>query len=270
MAAAAHQLMWMAAMAELPSPQALLGNPASPDAGPDAADGTLVLGSLRVRPAAERRWSGDGWLLWRQGVSTPRGILPPPSYGASQGGVVLRYHLAPASQFKPTLYLRATGAADGSGEADSAFGFSARPIEGLPVILAAEARVSRFSGGATRVRPAVMMVTELAPQPMPFAMRAEMYAAAGYVGGYAATAFVDGQLRVDHHIATIGPTEIRAGGGSWGGAQQGAGRLDVGPTASVKVSSGQLGARLGVDWRFHVAGDAAPSSGPAMTLAAGF
>ena len=115
-----------------------------------------------------------------------------------------------------------------------------------------------------------MMVTELAPQPMPFAMRAEMYAAAGYVGGYGATAFVDGQLRVDHHVATIGPTEIRAGGGAWGGAQQGAGRLDIGPTASVKVSGGQLGARLGVDWRFRVAGDAAPRSGPAMTLAAGF
>ena len=93
---------------------------------------------------------------------------------------------------------------------------------------------------------------------------------AGYVGGYAATAFVDGQLRVDRPIATIGPTEIRAGGGAWGGAQQGANRLDVGPTASVKVSSGQIGARLGVDWRFRVVGDAAPSSGPAMTLAAGF
>ena len=270
MAAAAHQLMWMAAMAELPSPQALLGADAGPDAGPDAGGGALVLGSMRVSPAAERRWSGDGWLLWRRGGSTPHGSLPPPSYGASQGGMVLRYRLAPSSPFKPTLYLRATGAADGSGEADSAFGFSARPIEGLPVILAAEARVSRFSGGGTRLRPAVMMVTELAPQPMPFAMRAEMYAAAGYVGGYAATAFVDGQLRVDRPIATIGPTEIRAGGGAWGGAQQGANRLDVGPTASVKVSSGQIGARLGVDWRFRVVGDAAPSSGPAMTLAAGF
>jgi hypothetical protein len=32
----------------------------------------------------------------------------------------------------------------------------------------------------------------------------------------------------------------------------------------------RAGARLGVDWRFRVAGDAAPSSGPAVTLSAGF
>ena len=97
-----------------------------------------------------------------------------------------------------------------------------------------------------------------------------MYAAAGYVGGYAATAFVDGQLRVDHHIATIGPTEIRAGGGVWGGAQQGASRVDVGPTASIGLASGHAAARLRFDWRMRVAGDAAPTSGPAVTIAAGF
>ena len=245
-------------MAGLPSPQSLLRDG---DALPDLA---------RVRAGAERRWSGDGWLMWRQGGAAPVHGLAPPTYGASQGGAVLRYRLAAASALQPTLYLRVTGAMDGSGEADSAFGFSARPIAGLPLTAAVEARVSRFSNGSTHLRPAAMVITELEPQPMPFAMRAEIYGAAGYVGGPGATAFVDGQLRVDHHVATVGPSEIRAGGGVWGGAQQGASRVDVGPTASIGLASGHAAARLRFDWRMRVAGDAAPTSGPAVTIAAGF
>lgn len=56
-----------------------------------------------------------------------------------------------------------------------------------------------------------------------------------------------------------------------GGAQKGAARLDVGPAASAAVGLGESGgARLAVDWRFRVAGSAAPKSGPALTLSAGF
>ncbi len=262
--AAANQLLWMAAMAGLPSPQALLGN------GGGSGGGDIIPDLARVRVAGERRWSGDGWLMWRQGGAAPAGGLAPPVYGASQGGLVLRYRLAPSSALQPTLYMRVTGALDGSGQADSAFGFSARPIAGLPLIAAVEGRVSRFSNGTTHLRPAAMVVTELTPQPMPFALRAETYAAAGYVGGPGATAFVDGQLRVDHHVASFGPSEIRAGGGMWGGAQAGAGRLDIGPTATVRLAGDHYAARLGLDWRLRVAGDALPTSGPAMTLSAGF
>ncbi len=260
--AAASQLLWMAAMAGLPSPQALLGKGAgTADVVPDLA---------RVRSGGERRWSGDGWLMWREGGAIARNGVTAPTYGASQGGVVLRYRLAPSSALQPTAYLRVTGAMDNSGQADSAFGFSARPIGALPLIAAVEGRVSRFSNGSIHLRPAAMVITELTPQPLPFAMRAEIYGAAGYVGGPGATGFVDGQLRLDHHLATVGPTEIRAGGGLWGGAQQGASRLDVGPTATVRVAGEHFGARLGFDWRLRVAGDAAPTSGPAVTLSAGF
>jgi hypothetical protein len=261
--AAAQQLLWMAAMAELPSPQALLGGA--------EMDKLIATGLPQARAQEPRRWSGDGWLMWRRGGDgAPPSGFAPPSYGASQGGVVLRYRLAPSSPFKPTLYLRGTGAMDGSGETDSAFGFSVRPIPRLPLIAAVEARATRYASGITRVRPAAMVVTELVPQPLPFAMRAEIYGSAGYVGGPGATAFVDGQMRVDHHIAMVGPSELRAGAGAWGGAQVGASRLDIGPTATLGVFGGHMGARLGVDWRFRVVGNAAPTSGPALTLSAGF
>jgi len=61
------------------------------------------------------------------------------------------------------------------------------------------------------------------------------------------------------------------GGGVWGGAQKGAARLDIGPSATMTIGLGEsAAARLGLDWRFRVAGDAAPASGPALTLSAGF
>ena len=71
-------------------------------------------------------------------------------------------------------------------------------------------------------------------------------------------------------MLAIGPIQLRLGAGAWGGAQQGASRMDIGPSASVGLAGGHTSARIAVDWRFRVAGDAAPSSGPALTVAAGF
>ena len=134
----------------------------------------------------------------------------------------------------------------------------------------AELRLSDQSG-ATRLRPAALLVTELAPIDLPHETRAEFYGQAGYVGGRNATAFADGQARVDKRIAQFGGAELRAGAGAWAGAQKGAARLDAGPSAVLGLPFGTSGsARLGLDWRMRVAGDARPGSGVALTLSAGF
>ena len=116
-----------------------------------------------------------------------------------------------------------------------------------------------------------MLITEIRPVDLPAQTRGEFYAQAGYVGGRFATPFVDGQLRIDREAVRVGDAVLRAGGATWGGAQKGASRLDIGPTASVTVAIGEsAAARVAVDWRFRVAGDARPGSGPALTLSAGF
>ena len=116
-----------------------------------------------------------------------------------------------------------------------------------------------------------MAVSELMPQKLPLGLVGEAYAQAGYVGGTGATAFVDGQLRVDRAVARTGRAELRLGVGAWGGAQKDASRLDLGPAANLGVSvSDAVFARVMVDWRFRVAGNAVPESGPALTLSAGF
>ena len=228
---------------------------------------------VRREQGGEDRWSADAWILLREDTTTAvtsgRG-----SYGQSQIGMVARYRLMPSSNHRPTLYYRASRALAGARESEAAFGAAARPLPGLPVVLAAEMRFTR-SGGRTLTRPAIYAVTELAPLELPGGFTGEAYVQAGYVGGEFSTAFVDGQVRGEREVFDLGALgELTAGGGAWGGAQEGATRLDIGPSASLRLDLGGtpqgIPARVSMDWRFRVAGEAEPQSGPALTISAGF
>lgn len=243
----------------------------APGAGGQAPE-TLARGSApeplsRVR----RRWSADGWALMRQqgGSGITPGALPA-TYGASQAGGVLRYRIAPTSPLQPTAYLRTTSATSGLAETTAALGGSVRPLARFPVQTALELRVTE-QAGQRRVQPAAMAITMLPPIPLGPHLNAEAYAQAGYVGGAFSTPFADGQVRVERDVLAVNRIAARAGAGVWGGAQKGAERLDAGPSASIAMplSKGTYG-RLAVDWRFRLAGDAEPGSGPALTLSAGF
>lgn len=220
------------------------------------------------------RWSADGWLLLRpdggKAGKAGLGAAATATYGASQAGAVVRYRLAPDSAHRPAAYLRASAALNGSRQKEAAFGASVRPLGGVPVVAAVEARVTDDRFGS-RVRPVVLAVTELPPFALPAGLRGEAYAQAGYAGGKGATAFVDGQLRADRQMARVGHAEVRIGAGTWGGAQEDAARLDIGPSAMVSIPvADRASARMGFDWRFRIVGQAAPASGPALTLSAGF
>lgn len=182
---------------------------------------------------------------------------------------MLRYSLAPNSGHRPQAYLRASSALSGPRERELAAGLSARPMAGVPLRFAAEARVSE-TGSGTELRPAAYAVSELPPATLPFNAQGELYLQGGYVGGRFATAFVDGQARVERPIAETDDWGLRVGAGAWGGAQEGASRLDVGPTATVSFRLGEVRGRMAADYRFRVAGEAEPASGPAFTVSAGF
>lgn len=232
------------------------------------ADGSLTDPFVADQPQASR-WSGDAWLFLRQDSAAPLAVGRP-AYGRSQAGAVLRYRLAPSSSHRPVLYARATHALAGAREGELAAGFAARPVPGLPVSVSAELRIHDSMIGR-EVRPAAFAVTELPPTRLPGGLRGEAYAQAGYVGGTFATAFVDGQVRVDRRLALLGAdADLRAGAAAWGGAQKHAERFDVGPSATVSFRLGEAYSRLTVDYRFRVAGDAEPGDGPALTFSAGF
>lgn len=261
--AAGHQLLYMAGLAQVP--MLPLGG-----AGPVASPAPRAVTSAS-------RWSADAWVLLRRGGNgfnlpgsgLPGANLPSGAYGASQAGAVIRYRLAPTSNHRPAFYLRATSALQSPRGEEVAAGYSMRPLAKVPLAAMVEARATRTMTG-TVVRPAAALVSELPPHDLPLGLRGEAYFQAGYVGGRGATAFVDGQARLERRLVSAGRWQLRAGAGTWGGAQAGAKRLDVGPTATLAVPLGPIGGRLSADWRFRVAGNAAPTSGPALTLSAGF
>lgn len=221
------------------------------------------------------RWSADGWLLMRSGDQPPGLAAGSASYGGSQAGAVLRYRLARASPLRPQAYVRFSGALGGKvQQSEVALGLMARPLRQVPLAFLGEGRLLQQSG-QMRMRPVVMAVTELPPLRLPMGFEADAYAQGGWAGGRDATLFYDVaatfQRRVFHPL--LG-TEFSAGGGVWSGGQRAASRLDVGPRIELRGMVGppsrRIGVRVGVDWRFRVAGHALPGSGPALTVAAGF
>ena len=264
--AAAHQLLYLAALGRLPLPPglALLAAPPKPVAAPPPALATAVAS----------RWSGDAWLLLRRGSGGLAAASGFPAYGASQAGGVIRFALAPTSPRAPQAYLRVSRAIGGFDESEVAAGLSARPFASVPLRLYGEARVQR-SGGSTRVRPAASLVSELPLVRLPLGIAGEAYGQVGYAGApvgtrRGATPFFDVQAVADRKLASAGPAELRLGAGVWSGGQKGAARLDLGPRASLRLDTAPARSRLALDWRFRVAGDARPGSGPTLTFSAGF
>jgi hypothetical protein len=221
------------------------------------------------------RWSLDSWAFWRQGSdSAPVSQGRVPVYGASQSGAVVQYRVAPRSGHDPRLYLRAYRALVLNGESELALGASARPLARVPLRVAGEVRYTDAVFGRS-VRPAAYAVTELPPLRLPYGAQLEAYGQAGWVGGPAATWFADGQASVTGAVRPVerlsgNALRMSIGAAAWGGAQKDAQRLDVGPTLRLDMKIGKVPARISVDWRQRVAGDASPDSGVAATVSTQF
>lgn len=227
--------------------------PARPAARQAPAFGLLAAPEDR---AAAPRWSASAWLLIRD--KGDPALAPGGTLGGSQAGARLTYALGGGVSLSGRLYLplRQTSGAE------LAAGIDWRPIRSLPVSLLAERRqrlgrdgrtafaLTAYGGGSRNLTPHV---------------RLDLYGQAGIVGLKSRDLFADGAVRVSRRV---GPVDI--GAGAWGAAQPGAARLDAGPSLSWRLPVQRANLRLQADWRFRIAGDAAPGSGPALTLAADF
>jgi hypothetical protein len=235
-----------------------------------------------TRPAADR-WSLDVFGFYRQGSSALAiSQARSPIYGASQLGANLQWRAAPSSSHDPRLYARAYHALVSGGESELAAGVSALPVGWVPVRVYGELRLTRnppdsAAGLSARTdwRPAAYAATEIPPQKLPLGLSLETYAAGGYVGGDADTYFLDGQSAVTGQLAIFrnpgsSAATLSLGGGVWGGAQRDASRVDVGPTLRLDMNLGEVPARISVDYREQVAGDAEPDSGVAATVSTRF
>ena len=207
--------------------------------------------------ARSSRLHGDAWMVARPsgGDSLAFGQL-----GASQAGVRLTY--AVDRDRRVALSGRVAAPLSGRGR-EAAAGVDWQPLP-LPVHLLAEVRAPLDGGSAL---PAVQVIGGGAAR-LPFGLLLEGYAQAGAVRTRGA--FADGSARVTRPLASIGRARVDLGAGSWGAAQRGVSRVDVGPTLGVAVPAGRASVRLGIDYRQRIVGRARPGSGPAVTLGSSF
>lgn len=238
--------------------------PAPDESVPDRATSPATGLARVVQP---RRWSADSWAVYRSGGASP-GAAGPGLLGGSQAGAVLRYTLGEARGRRPAAYLRATSALT-IRQREMAAGLSLRPIAAIPLRVHAEVRAVDDPAGIT-VRPAALITSEVPQVALPARLTGELYGQAGYVGGPDATPFVDGQAQVMRVFGAIGPARIEAGAGIWGAAQRGASRVDIGPSLGLVADIAGRTVRARVDYRQRIAGNAAPGSGPALTVSTGF
>lgn len=213
-------------------------------------------------PSPASRWSGSAWIVARGGSGIAPGTLGG-QLGGSQAGVRFAYLLD--RRHRIALAGRVT-APLGPGLREAALGIEWQPTR-LPLRIVAEQRAA-LGGG--RGGPAIGVIGGFGPVGVAAGFRLEGYGEAGAIRRASTEAYVDGGARLTRPLAKLGAVRIDLGAGTWGAAQRGAARFDVGPTLSVAMPIARQPVRLSLDWRARVAGDAHPGSGPALTLGADF
>ena len=257
----------------LPGAESFLGIPApipvgpAPEPGPLEQEPSLPVPVTLLDPIqapapplaapAERIWSASAWLLLR-GEARGSALVPAGTLGGSQAGVRLRYRIGAGLSLSGRAYLplrRRQGA-------EAAAGLEWQPIAAIPVAILAERRQALGREGRSAFS---VIVHGGVSRALPGGLRLDAYAQAGIVGLRSRDAFVDASARLG---ARVGPVEV--GAGAWGAAQPGAARLDAGPGVIYRLPLAGPNWRLEASWRFRISGEAAPGSGPALSLAADF
>lgn len=215
---------------------------------------------------APGRLSLDAWLLARTGDGAAALATGGALLGGSQAGARLLYHVAGDANAPVSLSARLSSPLRRDG-AEAALGVEWQPTARLPIRLLAERR--QRVNGTGRSAFALLAHGGVSDQPVAAGFRLDAYAQAGVVGARRRDLFADGGATL---VRSLGGADngLAVGVGAWGGAQLGASRLDVGPRVTTTIGVAGVRTRVSLDWRFRVAGDAAPASGPALTIGTSF
>jgi hypothetical protein len=216
---------------------------------------------LGKRPFSPGRWSLSAWAFVRRGESAPLASLG--QLGGSQAGARLTYRLNRDPSRPLALSARLSTPLRRFAGAEAAVGVDWKPARRLPIHLLAERRQALGREGRSAL--AITFYGGISDAPLgPF--RIDGYGQAGMVGARSRDPFADGSLHLSRPLSG----RIRVGAGAWAAAQPGLARLDVGPQAAVRIPVAGRAVTLAADWRFRVAGNAEPGSGPTLTLATDF
>lgn len=212
----------------------------------------------KIRAPGAQRPVFYAYSFWRNGAA-PLGFA---RYGGGQSGVIASY--GPGSQL--SLVARTAVAHSNLREREIAVGARWSPDQNIPASVTVE---RRFRNSASDVFAAYVAGGKSGIS-IPLGFSLDTFGQAGIVSGQRAGYFFDAHARAERNFVPHGPLPVRAGAGIWTGGQQGAARIDIGPTISTDLSVGRASVRVNADWRFRVAGTAQPGNGPALTLSTSF
>ncbi len=209
----------------------------------------------RDRAALRQRWQLGGFSLLRDGAGG--GPAASPVLGGGQMGASIAFLPDPLARRPLALVARANVAAGSAGvqaeTAQAAIGLRQTLRPGIT--LSAERLIAL--GSATRGEWTLRLAAGGETGRFSGYGEAGVLGSGGLYGGGQASA----------RLFRLGPATLAAG--SWASLQTGVPdvwRVDVGPSVSAQWRA----VRLQADWRQRVAGNAAPGSGPVVTLSAGF
>ncbi len=200
----------------------------------------------------------SAWALLR-GKPGPSSLATGGTLGGSQAGARLTYNFSPLL----AASLRSTSPVGGARGGEIAAGVRVTPFRSIPVSLTAERRQAIGKLGGGRSAFALFLEGGVYQRPIAWGFELDAYAQAGVVGMRSRDLFADGGFTMTKPMFG----RYAAGFGIWGGVQPGLYRVDVGPRVSMKVRSNM---RVHLDYRYRLAGNAEPGSGPVVTLAADF
>ncbi|MDZ7895458.1 MAG: hypothetical protein U5M50_11175 [Sphingobium sp.] len=206
------------------------------------------------------RWTVDGWLFLRDGHGDAL------SQGSTLGGSQAGLRIARALSETSAIYARISGAIDRPRQPELALGASWRPLAAMGWSLNAERRVALDRDGRDGF--AFFAAGGIGAQPIASDWQLDGYAQAGVVGLKRRDGFVDGRLSITRAVDRGQPDRLRFGVTMSGAAQPQVERLDIGPRIEWRPAAMPLSAEL--EWRQRIAGNAAPGSGPALTIGTHF
>jgi hypothetical protein len=208
-----------------------------------------------------RRLSGSAWALLRPD-SAGAALGTGGTLGGSQAGARFFYEtgvrkLALTARISAPLAMR-TGR-----EASVGLALRSRSIG---ILLERRVALDRGARNAMSIT-AYGGVSDFA---LPHGFLFDGYAQFGIVGIRSRDRFADGAIRILYPMMKSDVMKLSAGGSISGGFQPGISRLDVGPEMVADLPIAKTPVRMSVGWRQRIAGNAAPGSGPSISVGFGF
>lgn len=219
------------------------------------------------RRSLTRRWSAEAYVLARD--AGPVNPAAGPLLGGGQAGANLAYTPDPLMRRPLALVARLNAANSDDRSAQAALGLRWQPARGVTLSAERLIAIGENARNDWTLRAAAGAALRRG--------RAEWsgYGEAGVLGN--GDVYAGAQTRATVDIARAGPVAIAAGPAAWASVQTGDApgaatihRADIGPTVVARAPLGRLTVEVAADWRFRVAGNAAPDSGPALKLSTRF